>query len=52
MESNINDVPEETHVVSTMTLYLGTDTRLRDEKDNRPRYKGKDRRAKTLQKIR
>ena len=36
MESKINDVPEETHVVSTMTLYLETDTRLRDEKDNRP----------------
>ena len=36
VESKINDVPEETYVVSTMTLYLETDTRLRDEKDSRP----------------
>ena len=32
----MDNVPKETHVVSPMILHLGTDARIRKEKDNRP----------------
>ena len=33
---HMDNVPKETHVVSPMILHLGTDARIRKEKDNRP----------------
>ena len=32
----MDNVPKEAHVVSPMILHLGTDARIREEKDNRP----------------
>ena len=32
----MDNVPEETHIVSVMTRRLGTNARIRDERDNGP----------------